>query len=900
MNATYITVLDLLAKSVGILLLAFAVQTLWRGASAAQRCLLWMAAFLVLLLLPCGAFLRPVWTLDMMPASRPVAMEMAPVVTADESVPSIMPSALVEPAPHRLLPELSTAQWLGMAWLMGVMSLLGYRLLGSVQLWRLRARSRALDDAGIQQMALQLQDELGIRRRVELREADCVSIPLTWGILRPVILLPEEASRWSLPHIDAALRHELGHVRHFDALTRLLMSAVCALQWPNVLIWLAAKSWRTMQEQACDDLVVSAGVSSENYALQLLDVARAAQSFGLKNAPVLAMARVSTLETRLTAIMDEKRPRLAPGGRMFVSTALLAVAALGLATGFQLRAVENTPDSQVVMDSRIIEANGDAAGILDNTLANIGKPDAPLSEAQAQDLIKKLEGLKGLDLLAAPRVTTLSGQPANISIGEEVVTDKATGKKDFVGLKIDVLATVDGGLIKMDAKARSYERDGSSDREWKAASVATLQSGQTLVLRGAATKEGGKNRVLLCLLTARTSPAPEKLHTQAMAEKIILPKVAFQHASIAEAVEFLKSKAAELDPAKQGVNIIARSSEVPDTAEISLDLTNIPLAEAVKYTAELSGRVVKYEPFAIVLAFPGHDGADLLTREYRVKPEAAAKIGDAKTWLARQGVSFPTGASASISPGKDRLTVRAAGPELNKLDALLVTLVDDQPRPEPAAVKDAKAIIFPTVQFREASVQEAVEFFRIKARDLDPAKQGVNIVLKSDAALNKAQLTLDLKDVPLMEALRYVAALAGLSLTAGDSAIVLEAPQTTPQSSKPQPVDAAKPSAKGSGAASETAASKAAQAIIIPSLQFREASVEEAVEFLRLKARDLDPAKQGVNIVLKPGSSTKAAKLTLDLRNIPLMEALKYVASLADLEIKVGESAISLEAKSTK
>ncbi len=72
------------------------------------------------------------------------------------------------------------------------------------------------------------------------------------------------------------------------------------------------------------------------------------------------------------------------------------------------------------------------------------------------------------------------------------------------------------------------------------------------------------------------------------------------------------------------------------------------------------------------------------------------------------------------------------------------------------------------------------------------------------------------------------------------------------------------------------------------------------MEFLRVKSRELDPSKQGVNIVLKPDPSAKAALLTLDLKNIPVMETLKYIAALADYDLKVGESAISLEPKSTK
>ena len=99
-----------------------------------------------------------------------------------------------------------------------------------------------------------------------------------------------------------------------------------------------------------------------------------------------------------------------------------------------------------------------------------------------------------------------------------------------------------------------------------------------------------------------------------------------------------------------------------------------------------------------------------------------------------------------------------------------------------------RRIIFPQIQFSGASVEEAVEYLRIKSRDLDTTEQdatkrGVEIVLKPDVLLSSAQLSLDLHDVPMIEALRYVVELAGLKSKLGADAVLvvpLSEPDTLP------------------------------------------------------------------------------------------------------------------------
>jgi hypothetical protein len=78
-----------------------------------------------------------------------------------------------------------------------------------------------------------------------------------------------------------------------------------------------------------------------------------------------------------------------------------------------------------------------------------------------------------------------------------------------------------------------------------------------------------------------------------------------------------------------------------------------------------------------------------------------------------------------------------------------------------------RSIVFPTVQFAGASVEEAVEYLTIKSRDLDAVGKetgqlGVILELDLNLAPTSAALSLDLRDVPMLEALRYVVELAGL------------------------------------------------------------------------------------------------------------------------------------------
>jgi general secretion pathway protein D len=89
--------------------------------------------------------------------------------------------------------------------------------------------------------------------------------------------------------------------------------------------------------------------------------------------------------------------------------------------------------------------------------------------------------------------------------------------------------------------------------------------------------------------------------------------------------------------------------------------------------------------------------------------------------------------------------------------------------------------------------------------------------------------------------------------------------------------------------------------IIIPRVDFRDATIREALDFLKqrsvaLDTTDQDPTRRGINIVLKvPADSPEAdARITLSLNDIPLRAAIDYVAKAANLKLKVEPYAVAV------
>src|SRR5471030_2730928 len=123
--------------------------------------------------------------------------------------------------------------------------------------------------------AERLARQTGQHRAFDLRicATSELPIPMTWGVIRPTIVLPRDADTWSDKRFEATLLHELSHVRRCDFATQLLAEFVCALYWFNPLVWLSARTMRSDAELAADEAVLHSGLKPSDYAAELLSLA---------------------------------------------------------------------------------------------------------------------------------------------------------------------------------------------------------------------------------------------------------------------------------------------------------------------------------------------------------------------------------------------------------------------------------------------------------------------------------------------------------------------------------------------------------------------------------------------------------------------------------------------------
>lgn len=110
----------------------------------------------------------------------------------------------------------------------------------------------------------------GCDREAELYRCSGIHTPMLMGFLHPVILLPEDIPAGSL---EAALAHELTHLKHRDTWYMLLMTLARCVHWFNPLVWLMVRTARRDMELYCDyDLLNGQGEEARRaYGRAILD-----------------------------------------------------------------------------------------------------------------------------------------------------------------------------------------------------------------------------------------------------------------------------------------------------------------------------------------------------------------------------------------------------------------------------------------------------------------------------------------------------------------------------------------------------------------------------------------------------------------------------------------------------
>lgn len=274
-------------------------------------------------------------TTDPPRALRPVPAPEASASAGSLPVSTRVPESEASAAP--LLTTERTAAALLLIWLAGAAIALARTIGGALTLRRLARSTPTLVEGRVFERVDALSSRLGLRRAPLVLDGGERTVPMTWGVVRAVLMIPAEAESWERWRLDAVLTHELGHVKRRDYLTQLIAQFTCALHWFNPLAWVAAARMRIEREHACDDLVVRWGHEPASYAHDLVELARTLRRPALA-AAALCFARPNTLKDRLVAVMDDSRNRTPLGRRT-----LVIASAFALALGVPLAALSAVP-----------------------------------------------------------------------------------------------------------------------------------------------------------------------------------------------------------------------------------------------------------------------------------------------------------------------------------------------------------------------------------------------------------------------------------------------------------------------------------------------------------------------------------------------------------------------------
>ena len=170
--------------------------------------------------------------------------------------------------------------------------------------------------------------ETGALQVVELRQSDEIPVPLTYGVLHPVVLIPKtclHAEVMGDAQARFVLAHELCHVRRHDVALKFALAAAVCLHWFNPMAWIMWVLAMRDIELACDETVVrllgrnDPGTTRARYARALISMEESKS--GLAPLTLCSAFNKTAIEERIVAIMNIRKTTCAA----FIASSLLIV-----------------------------------------------------------------------------------------------------------------------------------------------------------------------------------------------------------------------------------------------------------------------------------------------------------------------------------------------------------------------------------------------------------------------------------------------------------------------------------------------------------------------------------------------------------------------------------------------
>ena len=328
------------------LLLILIVSRVVRQIPAQVQCWLWRLAFLKLLI--AGIAIAPM-ELRWLPPLETASIEVPPIVVAsaiplalhfltEEGSPRLAVATALPTVPDgggapptAPIARLSGTSWLLIGWFIGVAACCVNLVWQWSRIRKMVSTLPSVTDEALQQCVAENCHKMRMNCQPELRVSNKPGSPCLIGVVRPVIMLPSAVLQsCSAEALNAALLHELAHIKRRDLLWNWLPALAEVLFFFHPLMWLARREWRLAQEIATDELALSVSrMDAARYAGLLVELVAKCRTTTIR--PHLAVGvseTYSQLSRRMSAMMTFHK--LTTRRRFAIGAAVLIIAVGGI------------------------------------------------------------------------------------------------------------------------------------------------------------------------------------------------------------------------------------------------------------------------------------------------------------------------------------------------------------------------------------------------------------------------------------------------------------------------------------------------------------------------------------------------------------------------------------------
>jgi beta-lactamase regulating signal transducer with metallopeptidase domain len=463
--------LEMAWKSSFIAGIALLLATFLKSRSPADRASVLQVGLTLLVLLPLVSLFVPAWQVELAATAEDVQPLVGTLLQVHEAVPAASAAAPTTAAP-------AAGTWddptllIALLYLGGLVMAAGHLLGGLVTLRRWTSEAEPVSSP-LWTQALERVAAAAGSAPVPLRVSADVPSPLSWGWMKPVILLDPDTYRRG-EDADAILAHEMAHILRRDWPALMLSRIASALFWFNPLVWLVGRSFVRHAEEAADCRAL-AQVEPAHYAQALLGCATHS---GRGSIPANSIA-ASDLAKRVHAILEGSSRAMPSGSKLCAVTILGCLALAGPVSAMKL-----IPAAAAQAAAGLAPISPAASAMVQRLVA-----PAPASPAPQQPVALVSDAPEAPAVVVAAASIKAAAVPASAVLAAPSTAPLAEVKA--VPLQLASLAASLEAATPAEDERKEYE---SAMREARAASAEAARAGERAARAGQRAAEIGRRQ----------------------------------------------------------------------------------------------------------------------------------------------------------------------------------------------------------------------------------------------------------------------------------------------------------------------------------------------------------------------------------------------------------------------